>query len=154
MLNLSSENLAQHILKNQTFMFLSHFYTPRIPSTLTVLRTFSTAVYSTYPYLWPGLLITCYTTAMLVPFLHSAYKVPLAVISNCLISIYYVNTKQENNFPSFSTKTELKQGQMKWLLYGYTGSYRERERDRERGEWNLHLSSIKQNLIASKHMKS
>lgn len=49
MLNLSSENLAQHTLKNQTFMFLSHFYTPKIPSTLTVLRIFSTAVYSTYP---------------------------------------------------------------------------------------------------------
>lgn len=41
----------------------------------------------------------CCATARLAPSLLSAYKVPLAVIPDCLVNVYYADMKQENTFP-------------------------------------------------------
>lgn len=71
--------------------------------------------------LWPTRFTVCYTTARLALSLPSAYKVPLAVIYDCLVNVYYTDMKQENTLPSIPTNTELKQRHMKHLHYGHTG---------------------------------
>lgn len=63
----------------------------------------------------------CCTTARFALSLPSAYKVPLAVICDCLVNVYYTDMKQENTLPSIPTNTELKQRHMKHLNYGHTG---------------------------------
>lgn len=84
----------------------------------------------------------CYTSRLAV-FLLSDYEAPLAVILGCLVNIYYIDTKQENTFPSFPTNTRTDEVTSLWP-----------HRMLESKKQNLDLSCLRQALIASKHVKS